>query len=348
MNAFTDPRADRVLRAGARHAARARASTSSPTSCGSPAFRADDVESERQVILEEIGMRDDTPDDLVHDLFEQAHVPRASARARGARQRGSIEAMTRDEIAAYHGAHYQPVEHRVRGGRQPRPRRCARAGRARGSRRRRPAAARARASRRSRRPEPLAVVHRPTEQAHVVLGMRALPALDPDRYALTVLNQALGGGMSSRLFQEVREERGLAYSVYSYRAAYDDAGFLAIYAGTAPDRVARDARRHRDASSTGSSPTASRRASSTPRRATSPARWRCRSRRRRAACAASAAAEQVEGDVPTLDELVARVVAVTADDVERVIDRVLARRAPHARRRRAARTRRLRRRSTLA
>ena len=70
-----------------------------------------------------------------------------------------------------------------------------------------------------------------------MLGMRALPALDPDRYALTVLNQALGGGMSSRLFQEVREERGLAYSVYSYRAAYDDTGFLAIYAGTAPERV---------------------------------------------------------------------------------------------------------------
>ena len=63
------------------------------------------------------------------------------------------------------------------------------------------------------------------------------PTLDPDRYALTVVNQALGGGMSSRLFQEVREERGLAYSVYSYRAAFDDAGYLAIYAGTAPERV---------------------------------------------------------------------------------------------------------------
>ena len=122
-----------------------------------------------------------------------------------------------------------------------------------------------------------------------MLGMRSLPALDPDRYALTVVNQALGGGMSSRLFQEVREERGLAYSVYSYRAAFDDTGFLAIYAGTAPERVqetldviddrARPARARRSA----------RRASSTRRRATSRARSRCRSRRRRAACAASAA-----------------------------------------------------------
>ena len=71
----------------------------------------------------------------------------------------------------------------------------------------------------------------------MVVGLRALPSLDPDRYAFGVLNQAFGGGMSSRLFQSVREERGLAYSVYSYRAAYEDAGFLAIYAGTAPDRV---------------------------------------------------------------------------------------------------------------
>ena len=67
--------------------------------------------------------------------------------------------------------------------------------------------------------------------------MRALRHDDPDRYALMVLNQALGGGMSSRLFQEVRERRGLAYSVYSYRAALADAGVLAVSAGTAPDRV---------------------------------------------------------------------------------------------------------------
>ena len=62
-------------------------------------------------------------------------------------------------------------------------------------------------------------------------------ALDPDRYALTVVNQVLGGGMSSRLFQEIRETRGLAYSVFSYQASFDDAGFVAIYAGTAPERV---------------------------------------------------------------------------------------------------------------
>ena len=80
---------------------------------------------------------------------------------------------------------------------------------------------------------------RDTEQAHVVVGMRALPALDPDRYALTIVNQVLGGGMSSRLFQEIRETRGLAYSVYSYHASFDDAGYLAIYAVLLPSGSAR-------------------------------------------------------------------------------------------------------------
>jgi predicted Zn-dependent peptidase len=156
--------------------------------------------------------------------------------------------------------------------------------------------------------------------------VRALPALDPDRYAITVLNQALGGGMSSRLFQHVREERGLAYSVYSYRAAYEEAGFLAVYAGTAPERLdetldvvqgelrtlvddgglpAREldaAKGHLVGSLSMSLETSS-------------------SRMRRLG-----RSELVEGEVPELDEVVARVDAVTDTDVARVIDRVL--RAP--------------------
>jgi predicted Zn-dependent peptidase len=167
------------------------------------------------------------------------------------------------------------------------------------------------------------IVHRDSEQSHVVMGLRAFSALDPDRYALTVLNQALGGGMSSRLFQEVREARGLAYSVYSYRAAFDDNGYLAVYAGTAParlqetldvintefDRLARDgslpadeldaAKGHLTGSLTMSLETSS-------------------SRMRRIG-----RSEQVEGEVPTLDELVARVDAITADDIARVIDRII-------------------------
>jgi predicted Zn-dependent peptidase len=166
-------------------------------------------------------------------------------------------------------------------------------------------------------------VHRPTEQAHVVLGLRSIPALDPDRDALTVVNQALGGGMASRLFQEVREQRGLAYSVYSYRAAFDDAGYLAIYAGSAPDRLhetldvienelgrlVRDGLPEPELEAAKGHLTGSLAMSLE----TTASRMRRLGR-----------AELVEGEIATLDELIARIESVTAADTRRVIDRVFA------------------------
>ena len=86
--------------------------------------------------------------------------------------------------------------------------------------------------------EEFARVDRPLEQSHVVLGTRALRRDDPDRFALAVVDQVLGGGMSSRLFQEVREERGLAYTVFSSVAMNADCGSLTIYAATSPAKVA--------------------------------------------------------------------------------------------------------------
>lgn len=287
-----------------------------------PAFRPDELESERQVILEEIGMRDDTPDDLVHDLFAAALFPEHPL---GREVLGSVETvseMSRDAIAGYHATQYrvsnvvmaaagdvthdQVLERLGRlvptldGERPARPR---------------PPLVPA---------QPVFVAERPTEQAHLVLGMRALPMLDPDRYALTVLNQALGGGMSSRLFQEIREERGLAYSVYSYRGAYDETGMLAVYAGTSPSRVEETlevvtAELDRLVSEGG-----------LPERELDAAKGHLAgslamsletssSRMRRIG-----RAELVEGEVPTLDELVSRVEAVTADDVARVVERVVA------------------------
>ena len=200
-----------------------------------PAFRSDEVDSERQVILEEIGMRDDTPDDLVHDVFAGALFPGHALGRSVLGTDSSIKAMPRDDIASYHAAHYRPgniviaaAGNLTHDGLVDRlaPRVAALDGD-------RPA----RAIDGFGAANPITVVERPTEQAHVVVGVRAIPQLDPDRYALTVLNQALGGGMSSRLFQEVREERGLAYSVFSYRGAFADTGLLAVYAGTSPDRV---------------------------------------------------------------------------------------------------------------
>ena len=85
--------------------------------------------------------------------------------------------------------------------------------------------------------EPRVVLDDPTEQVHIAMGWRGVDHHDDDRYALMVANQILGGGMSSRLFQQVREERGLCYSVYSWASTYADAGSAGIYAGTAPSRV---------------------------------------------------------------------------------------------------------------
>src|SRR6185437_990397 len=76
-----------------------------------------------------------------------------------------------------------------------------------------------------------------TEQNHICLSFPGCPIADPQLYAMILLNNALGGGMSSRLFQEIREKRGLAYSVYSYHTSYADSGLLTIYAGTAPKQT---------------------------------------------------------------------------------------------------------------
>jgi predicted Zn-dependent peptidase len=204
-----------------------------------PALRTDDVDAERNVILEEIHMRDDTPDDLVHGLFAKAMFPEHPLGREVLGTQTSIREMTRGAIASFHDRHYRPSAIVV-----------AAAGNLEHDRV---------VERLARHPQaltpgdgidlgrsveglapawPRAVLTKPVEQVHVVMGTRGIAREDPDRYALTVLNQALGGGMSSRLFQEVRERRGLAYSVYSYRIAFVETGAFGVYAGTAPGRVA--------------------------------------------------------------------------------------------------------------
>lgn len=201
----------------------------------SPAFRPDEVEAERQVILEEILMRADEPADFVHEVFTEALFPDHPVGREVLGDEESIDAMAVEDIAGFHAHHYRPsnmvfaaagqlhhdevvrgVEARLQdaaGGAGPE--RVAPRG----------------------RPIPLAVDVRPTEQVHLVVGSRSLDNHDEDRYALSVLNHVLGGGLSSRLFQKIREERGLAYSVYSYRCGFADTGVLGIYAGTMPARM---------------------------------------------------------------------------------------------------------------
>ncbi|MDT4943207.1 MAG: hypothetical protein QOJ34_3296, partial [Pseudonocardiales bacterium] len=203
---------------------------------------ANDVDVERGVVLEEIAMRDDDPADLVHDEF--------AATLFGDRPLGrpilgseeSIRALTRRQIHGYYRRRYTAdgmvvsVAGNVSHDEVLRLVRKAFAGRldiARGSLPARPGG-----DGRSRPPVTAAMV-RPddTEQANLVLGCHGLSRHDPRRFASGVLSAAIGGGMSSRLFQRVREERGLAYSVYSFTSSYSDAGMFGVYAGCQPGKT---------------------------------------------------------------------------------------------------------------
>ena len=203
-----------------------------------------DVETERGVILEEIAMHDDEPGEEVHDLFTGATY---GDHPLGRLISGTVETispMTRRQIQSFYHKRYTPssivvsaagnLDHSV----------VVRQVREAFARFAEPASPLARrglagtlgsvpAAKRGQ----LVVRDKDTEQAHLVLGAPGLGRLDERRFALGVLNNSLGGGMSSRLFQEIREKRGLAYSVYSYTTQYADTGLFGVYAGCAPGKV---------------------------------------------------------------------------------------------------------------
>lgn len=199
-----------------------------------PAFRSEEIDSERQVVIEEINMNDDDPGDLAHEEFFQAVFAGHPLERPVLGTRQSVAAMTRDDLAGYWTRRYQAgstvlavagsVDHaevvelasRYFGtwgdevghelaALHPRPH--------------------------------IRVVNRSTEQAHLVIGGSGLLRGDDRRFAFEVLNHVLGGGLSSRLFRVIREERGLAYAVYSFRAPYADAGAWGVYAGTTPSQA---------------------------------------------------------------------------------------------------------------
>jgi predicted Zn-dependent peptidase len=202
-----------------------------------------DVETERGVILEEIAMHDDEPGDEVHDLFAEAAYAGHPLARQVSGTVETISAMTRRQIQTFYGKRYTSpsivvaaagnLDHarvvrlvkaafekadRFTGQADPAPHRSAT-----------PAVA--------VRGGQLVVRAKDTEQAHIVLGAAGLARDDDRRFALAALNNVLGGGMSSRLFQEIREKRGLAYSVYSYTSQYADTGLFGVYAGCAPGKV---------------------------------------------------------------------------------------------------------------
>jgi len=200
-----------------------------------PALRPDEVDAERQVILEEVLMHRDEPADVVYENLSTAVF---GDHPLGREVLGLPEVITSvsvEGIRKFCDHHYRPgnivvaaagdIDHELlakgledrfsglSGGKTP--------------------------IRSAPGPttQQLTVERRDTEQAHVVLGMRGSSRRDPERYALSILNHALGGGLSSRLFQKVREERGLCYSIGSDRVSYADAGLLSISVSTSPENV---------------------------------------------------------------------------------------------------------------
>ncbi|MBO0865797.1 MAG: insulinase family protein [Mycobacterium sp.] len=204
-----------------------------------------DVELERDVVLEEIAMRDDDPEDALADLFLAALFGDHPVGRPVIGSVQSVSAMTRAQLHSFHVRRYTPermvvavagnVDHdevvalvrehfgpRLMRGRRPLPPRKG-TGRITGSPR-------------------LTVANRDAEQTHICLGVRTPGRHWQHRWALSVLHTALGGGLSSRLFQQVRESRGLAYSVYSSLDMFADSGALSVYAACLPERFPEVAR----------------------------------------------------------------------------------------------------------
>ena len=198
-------------------------------------FDGGDADTERGVILEEIGMYEDNPEDLCAERLAAA-IFHGSPLARPILGRkATLEKMSGEWLAAYMGAHYLP--HRIVVTLAGSFRQAdvdelaARFGAL--------APAKPRAGRPARYVPGFTVKKKAIEQNHLTLAFPGLPMADSRRFALQLLSSILGGGMSSRLFQQVREQRGLCYSIYSYGACHEDTGYFAVYTALGRDTEAR-------------------------------------------------------------------------------------------------------------
>lgn len=191
---------------------------------------------ERKVVIEEISRMEDNPEDLIGEIFEEALWPAHPIGLPVLGSRESVGTFGHDASIAFRTKHFttgnvvvaaagnavhdevvalaeEMLAELPRGARTPRAL-CAPSDQQR-----------------------FATVKRETEQAHILFGMRTMDSRDPDRFGLQLVNDVLGGGMSSRLFHKIREQRGLAYAVQSYPALYQDTGEFAVYVGTHPDNT---------------------------------------------------------------------------------------------------------------
>ena len=202
-------------------------------------FGSKEIEKEKQVVLEEIRMVQDDPEDLVQELHIGLTMGRHPLSRPILGQESTIAPVKRADLCGYIDTHYRPEDmvlavagnfdqrqlekmmSRMFGGYRPSV--CD-------------------AVRKRWPPEILGgtvMKRKPLEQVHLCVGLKGIPAGHKDRYAAYVLNSVLGGSVSSRLFQEIREKRGLAYSIYSFLSGYSDGGTITIYAGTRAREVER-------------------------------------------------------------------------------------------------------------
>ena len=197
-------------------------------------FDAEEMEREKRVVIEEIKMYEDTPEELVHDIFEQTLFEDHPLGQPIIGSDKTVSGLSRDNITGYIANQYRPdrivvaaagnldhdevvrIAERTLGDLEgTAPLRTGNTPKASGKSKQ--------------------VKKRDVEQVHFVLGTEGYSKSDKRRYSLSILNNVLGGNMSSRLFQEIREKRGLAYAIGTYGRSYQDGGYFCAYGGTSPD-----------------------------------------------------------------------------------------------------------------
>lgn len=204
-----------------------------------PQFSVEDLAREQSVILEEIKMDEDSPDSVVHETWLQNFWPRHPLGRPILGTAATVSSFTQRTVFDHHTRHFSPVNMVVSAaGNLDHDRMVARIERHFGT------LAGGAVDATSPEPPPIAKPHitlkkkKSLEQVQLCLGMPGLPTASPDRFALYLLNTILGGGMSSRLFQAIREDAGLAYSIFSELSPFRDCGTLAVYAGVSAEKAA--------------------------------------------------------------------------------------------------------------
>lgn len=201
-----------------------------------PRLDLEDIEREKKVVQEEISMYEDSPDELVHDLLAQAVWPQHPLGRPVLGTRNSVADLTREQIRSFFQLHYSPGNLVISAAGNLKHEQlvaeCEKYFAA------APSAAVSKAPLQTPQFHAgLNVFTRGLEQVHFCLGAPGIPNGDDTNYVVDVTNSILGGGLSSRLFQHIREEQGLAYSVYSYHTAYQNSGLFTIYAGLSKENL---------------------------------------------------------------------------------------------------------------